>query len=152
MTFWLFQALPSSSSNFLGYSCAKPHRERLWYPFLGKGLYWLHFSKWPISVNCRLGSLRWWLCQQSCTIGPVLGLGSFRPYATYSLVLADLWNCGFFCLSLEWQHTVATLEICDSQNLLLPCSENAPCCRIFSSSSFTSFNIIGCMSYILGNH
>lgn len=119
MTLWLFQGLPPTSSNFSDYSFAKPHRERPCHSFLRNGLSWFHFSKWPILVNYYLSSLRWWLwsllpgklCQPFCTIGPVLGLGPVRLRATYVIVLADLWDWWFFCLSLEPQHTVATVHL-----------------------------------------
>lgn len=56
-----FCALFSSYPNFSSYSCAKPQGERPCYPFLGNGLSYFCFSKWPILVNYYMSSLRWWL-------------------------------------------------------------------------------------------
>lgn len=53
-----FSALFSSYPNFYSYSCAKPQGERPCYPFLGNGLSYFCFSKWPILVNYYRSSLR----------------------------------------------------------------------------------------------
>lgn len=144
MTLWLFRLSPHHPPIFPGYSCAKPHRERPCYPFLGNGLFGLHFSKWSISLNYYLGSLRWWVLSAILPHWPSSGswpcgaiINHLHCSAGQSLKLASFW------LSMELQHTVASYFV----NLWLtevssfPCSEFVHCNIVFAVEYFRALHL-----------